>query len=148
VRGEPGEAGVHLQWRCQQRLTALFHALDEKAHGRFVTFFDDEGVWVRPASTLQGRTDILANLMQRSPFMVRRHLISNFLVLREEGDEMHVSCLLTTYGVDSEQPVKMPAQVDGPMGIFGVQATFRQRAGDAWIRRLEMRPEFGIRPRV
>jgi hypothetical protein len=104
VRGAPGEGSVHLQWRCQQQITALFHALDEKEHQRFVTFFDDEGVWVRPASTLQGQTEIAANLEQRSTTMVRRHLISNFLVLREEGDEAHVSCFLTTYGVDSLDP--------------------------------------------
>jgi hypothetical protein len=147
VRGEPGEGSVHLQWHCQQRLTALFHALDERAHERFVTLFDDEGVWVRSASTLQGRVQIAASLAQRSPTMVRRHLLSNFLVLRAKGNEMDVSCFLTTYGADSEHPMKMPAQVEGPLGIFGVQATFRQRASEVWVTRLEMRPEFGIKAR-
>ena len=95
-------------WRCQQLLVEFFHRLDTKEFGLLVDLFDEEGSWRRPTVLLRGRAEIASAMAKRSATAVTRHLVSNFLVIDDRGEEVDAVASLTTYSIDSGEHREMP----------------------------------------
>jgi len=131
-------------WRCQQLLVELFHRLDGKEFDLLVDLFDEEGSWRRPTALLRGRAEIASAMAKRSATAVTRHLVSNFLVIEDRGEEVDAVASLTTYSIDSGEHRELPIAVEAPLGVFRASATFRCAGAKTSILRLDLRPELTI----
>ncbi|RYG07034.1 MAG: hypothetical protein EON92_19095 [Burkholderiales bacterium] len=128
------------QWAGQQLLIRFFHLLDAKRHEELVALFSQDAVWERPGASLSGHEEITASLRARPAQRVSHHVVSNFLVAREDGEVLHASCMLSTYAVDAPQPGVAPQLVGSFIGLFKVDAELGMGGDRPCIVRLQFAP--------
>jgi hypothetical protein len=130
------------EWSCQQVMTKLLYWLDERRYDDLVGLFASDGLWYRQGKVLKGGSQIMEAMEARSATYTIRHVMTNFLVTRFDGDVAEAVGYVTAYANDSGEIPEKPVMIQAPMSIFVAYAKFRCSPADVKLIELDLKPEF------
>ncbi|WP_418315523.1 nuclear transport factor 2 family protein [Piscinibacter sakaiensis] len=115
-----------------QTILQMFDHLDERRYDALLALLSADAVWFRQGQRLQGREQIKDALLQRSPTMRVRHLVTNLLCLRDTGERREYSHYMLALRADGGGAAGSPARISAPFNMSLVTTTL-QRDGEGWV---------------
>ncbi len=133
-----------LKSNSEQVFFRLYNALEERRYEEVASLFSPKGKWRRFGQIYVGPDEILSALSERSASIMIRHLITNFLVLRSDSNQLVASAYLLVYSADANDNNEKPVRASSPRGVYVANASFVRKDGEVRIASLCMEQDFSF----
>lgn len=97
-----------IERECREIMVRMGHYLDSGRFEEFVDYFTDDAEWHRRGRELKGRESILAQIRRRSPTLIIRHVLTNFVVDVHDRDHAHCQAYMLGFRYDNGQKSAAP----------------------------------------
>ena len=97
-----------IERECREIMVRMGHHLDSGRFEEFVDYFTADAEWRRRGKQLKGREAILAQLHKRSPTLILRHVLTNFVVNVHDMDHAHCQAYMLGFRYDSGEVSNTP----------------------------------------
>ena len=123
-------------------LIGFFNDFDEGRVAPMARRFAADGEWIRRGKTWVGPDGITRAVMERSPTLRVRHVVTNILVTPEGREEATFMLYLTAYMHDDGSPASPPIKIERPAMFLVVEGSARATTEGWRIGRMAMNREF------
>ena len=127
---------------CTQLIHQLFYFLDESKNDELIALFEPDGKWHRQGKILEGRTQMMQAMRQRSLTQRIRHVVTNSFIASTSQTAVRLVAYMTAYRFDDGAHHAGPVEISQPLRLSIVNATLRQTNGVWKIAELTLTPEF------
>jgi ketosteroid isomerase-like protein len=112
---------LQAQSACRDVILAAATAVDEQAYDTLVDLFCEDATLMRPNGVaLQGRSEILASYLSKSPSRLTHHLVCNHQVqILPSGKNAHSRCRVLLYVSDKSREVTPAGRAGDAMHQVG-----------------------------
>jgi len=112
---------MHAQNECRDVILAAAVAVDAQDYAALVELFCEDATVVRPGgAALQGRAEILASYLSKSPSRLTHHLVCNHQVqILPSGRNAHSRCRVLLYVSDQSREVTPAGRAGDAMHQVG-----------------------------
>lgn len=127
---------------CTQLIHQLFYFLDESKNDELIALFEPDGKWHRQGKILEGRTQMMQAMLQRSLTQRIRHVITNSFIASASQTAVQLVAYMTAYRFDDGAYHTGPVEISQPLRLSILNATLRPTDGVWKIAELTLTPEF------
>lgn len=114
-------AQLQAESACRDVILAAAMAVDQQDYDAFVELFSKDATVMRPnGHTLQGRSEILASYLSKSPSRLTHHLVCNHQVhISSSGKHAHSRCRVLLYVSDKSRELTPAGRAGDAMHQVG-----------------------------
>lgn len=128
---------------CHQSVLQFYYGLDRGNYSMAMEHVGPDCLWERGGVLLRGRQQIEESLRKRSATQVARHIVSNFMPLRQDAESATTVFCLAVHLHDSGSPTSLPVPGSTPFLLADVTCELAPGPDGAWrIRQLQIQRTF------